>query len=153
MKKFILILSILFVLLSCKKTSTTNNDGIVEIREKMFIGQVNDVYINEKDYLGKTIKLEGLFMNEQGYDESDSEYYSLYAVYRYGPGGCCGYDGIVGFEVRWPEGKEDYYPENDSWVEATGIINKYDYNNIQVVYLDLISLNVLNKRGKEYVTQ
>lgn len=153
MKNWLFIVSISFLILNCSKPTpiNTDNKGTIEIKEKMFVGQVNDVYLNEKDYLGRTIKLEGMFMNEQWEDEDGS--YSLFAVYRYGPGGCCGYDGIVGFEVRWPFGKEEYYPKNDSWVEATGIINKYDYEDIQVVYMDLVSLKVLEERGKEYVIQ
>jgi zinc transport system permease protein len=34
--------------------------GVIEIGEKLFIAQTNDVYLNPEDYLGKRIKLEGL---------------------------------------------------------------------------------------------
>ncbi|MDR0455596.1 MAG: hypothetical protein LBH20_02800, partial [Treponema sp.] len=54
--------------------------GVVEIGEKMFIAQVNDIYLNAKDYMGKTIKLEGMFKCEDPYN----------FVVRYGFGGCCG---------------------------------------------------------------
>jgi len=121
--------------------------GVIEIKEKMFISQVNDVYLNPEDYLGKTIKLEGLFKMEQGYDKS----YCF--VLRYGPG-CCGYDGNVGFEVSWNKDKEKPYPGEDSWVEATGELKTYEedgYN--EFLYLDLVSLNVLDKRGQETVLQ
>jgi hypothetical protein len=33
------------------------NKGIIEIREKMFLAQVNDVYLNSEDYLGKQLNL------------------------------------------------------------------------------------------------
>ncbi|MDR0451845.1 MAG: hypothetical protein LBH15_02245, partial [Treponema sp.] len=71
---------------------------IVEIKEKMFIAQTNDVYLNPEDYMGKTIKLEGLFKTETGYDEQAAYCFVL----RYGPG-CCGFDGNAGFEVAWDE--------------------------------------------------
>jgi len=136
-------------LVSAKEKSPVSEKGIIEIKEKMFISQVNDVYLNKDDYLGKTIKLEGLFKMEQGYDKA----YCF--VLRYGPG-CCGYDGNVGFEVSWNKDKETEksYPGEDSWVEATGELKTYEedgYN--EFLYLDLVSLNVLDKRGQETVMQ
>ncbi|MDR2729571.1 MAG: hypothetical protein LBB81_01575 [Treponema sp.] len=124
-----------------------STNDVINIKEKMFISQVNDVYVNPEDYLGKTIKLEGIFKMEQGYDK-------LYCfVLRYGPG-CCGNDGNVGFEVAWDKEREKPYPGIDSWVEATGELKTYEEDeDYQYLYLDLVSLNVLNKRGMETVMQ
>jgi uncharacterized membrane protein YcgQ (UPF0703/DUF1980 family) len=120
---------------------------VIEIKDKLFISQVNYVYVNPEDYLGKTIKLEGIFKEERGNDKS----YCF--VLRYGPG-CCGYDGNVGFEVAWDKEKGKPYPVEDSWVEATGELKTYEEDGYsQYLYLDLISLNVLNKRGTETVMQ
>ena len=127
--------------------SVSSKKDVIEIKEKMFISQVNDIYLNKEDYLGKTIKLEGLFKMQQGYDKS----YCF--VLRYGPG-CCGYDGNVGFEVAWDDEKKNAYPGEDSWVEATGELKTYEEDGYtEFLYLDLISLNVLNKRGQETVLQ
>jgi uncharacterized membrane protein YcgQ (UPF0703/DUF1980 family) len=146
----VIITGILFLAISCVRSekNQNNKDGsIVEIREKMFIGQVYDVYLNPDDYLGKTLKLEGVFIREQ-YDDG---FYNM--VIRYGPGGCCGIDGLVGFEVAW-ENKDRQYPENDSWVEAIGELKFYKVEDLaQFMYIDLISLDVLDKRGEEYVNQ
>jgi len=125
----------------------TSTKDVIEIKEKMFISQVNDVYLNKDEYLGKKIKLEGIFLTEQGNDKS----YCF--VLRYGPG-CCGYDGNVGFEVAWDKGKNKQYPVNNSWVEATGELKTYEEDGYtDYLYLDLVSLNVLNNRGKETVIQ
>jgi uncharacterized membrane protein YcgQ (UPF0703/DUF1980 family) len=130
-----------------RNTTSVSNNNIIEIREKMFISQVNDVYLNADDYLGKTIKLEGIFKKEQGYEKS----YCF--VLRYGPG-CCGADGNVGFEIAWTNGKAKSYPAVDSWVEATGVLKTYEENGYsQYLYLDLSSLNVLSRRGAERVIQ
>jgi uncharacterized membrane protein YcgQ (UPF0703/DUF1980 family) len=124
-----------------------NSAGTVEIREKMFLAQINDVYLNPKAYLGKTIKLEGLFKQDRGYGKT----YSF--VIRYGPG-CCGNDGNAGFEVAWGTEKSKPYPKEDSWVEATGVLKSYEENGYSdYLYLDLSSLNVLSKRGAETVLQ
>ena len=136
-----------FLIIYNKRESPVSEKEVIEIKEKMFISQVNDVYLNPEDYLGKTIKLEGLFKIEQGYDKS----YCF--VLRYGPG-CCGYDGNVGFEVSWNKDKEKPYPGEDSWVEATGELKTYEEDGYaEFLYLDLVSLNVLDKRGQEKVMQ
>jgi uncharacterized membrane protein YcgQ (UPF0703/DUF1980 family) len=134
-------------LVLARRTAPVSEKGVIEIKEKMFISQVNDVYLNPEDYLGKTIKLEGLFKMDQGYDKS----YCF--VLRYGPG-CCGTDGNVGFEVAWNKEKEKPYPGEDSWVEATGELKTYEEDGYdKFLYLDLVSLNVLDKRGQETVMQ
>jgi putative membrane protein len=135
-------LVILFFVTSCTKKENTD---VVEIGEKMFIAQVNDIYLNSDDYLGKTIKLEGVFKQSNGEEP-------YYFVIRYGPG-CCGNDGLVGFEVAWDKEKAKPYPADDSWVEAEGVLKSYEEQGFQLSYIDLTSLNVLAKRGSETVTQ
>ncbi|GHT58003.1 hypothetical protein FACS1894109_11370 [Spirochaetia bacterium] len=120
---------------------------LIEIKEKMFLAQVNDVYLNQEDYLGKTIKLEGLFKLEQ-YEENDPAYCF---VLRYGPG-CCGSDGNAGFEVAWDEA-DKLYPNDDDWVEAVGVLKTYEEDGYPYLYLALSELTILDKRGAEYVTQ
>ncbi|MDR3160061.1 MAG: metal ABC transporter permease [Spirochaetaceae bacterium] len=116
---------------------------VVEIREKMFITQTNDVYLNPEDYMGKTIKLEGIFKTEAGYD------CSYCFVIRYGPG-CCGYDGSAGFEVAWGVPQRSY-PAEDAWVEAVGVLSNYEEDGFPYLYLSLSDLTVKDERGAEYV--
>jgi uncharacterized membrane protein YcgQ (UPF0703/DUF1980 family) len=120
-------------------------DGeVFEIREKMFVSQVNDIYLNAEDYLGKVISYEGIF-KEDAYPEMDAVYYY---VVRYGPG-CCGTDSNPGFEVIW----DGDYPKQDEWVEATGILEAYEEDGYQYLRLQLSSLEVMDVRGEEYVSQ
>jgi uncharacterized membrane protein YcgQ (UPF0703/DUF1980 family) len=133
------------------------NDGAaslptLEIKDKMFISQTNDVYLNPEDYMGRRIKLEGLFKTDK-YTGSDKDYCF---VIRYGPG-CCGNDGNVGFEVSWTDGKADkaadVYPNDDEWVEVVGVLDSYDEDGYPYIYLALESLTVKDERGKETVAQ
>jgi uncharacterized membrane protein YcgQ (UPF0703/DUF1980 family) len=123
-------------------------ENVIEIKEKMFIAQTNDVYLNPDEYLGKTIKLEGLFKT--------SQYYEMEAPYcfviRYGPG-CCGYDGTAGFEIAWEAEKAVPYPAEDEWVEAIGTLSTYIEDDYPYLYLSLSQLNILNTRGAEFVSQ
>ncbi|MDR0497089.1 MAG: metal ABC transporter permease, partial [Treponema sp.] len=60
--------------------------GVLEIRENMYMTQINEINLNYKDYLGRLIKLEGLF-KQLLYNENN-----YYYVVRLTPG-CCGDDG------------------------------------------------------------
>jgi zinc transport system permease protein len=125
------------------------DDAVIEIKEKMFIAQTNDVYLNPEDYMGKIIKLEGIFVSTQ-YEGREDPYCF---VIRYGPG-CCSNDGNAGFEVAWNmQEKKKAYPEMNAWVEAVGTLNAYEEDGYPYLYLALTSLNVLDKRGAEFVTQ
>ncbi len=127
-----------------KKSAKTGRDT-VEIREKMFIAQTNDIYINKDDYLGKTIKYEGIF--DQSTWRNNGKTYSF--VIRFGPGCCPGDNSAAGFEVLWDKA----YPKKNDWVEAVGVLEEYDDAGIPSLRLALTSLKVLTKRGKEKVTQ
>ncbi|MDR1957102.1 MAG: hypothetical protein LBQ30_09650 [Treponema sp.] len=123
------------------------NQGILEIKEKLFIAQTNDVYLNPEEYLGKTIKLEGIFQR-QSFSDTDPPYYF---VIRYGPG-CCGNDGNAGFEVMW-EQPDAVYPQDNDWVEAIGVLGSYEEDGYPYICINLSSLKTLETRGQEFVTQ
>jgi zinc transport system permease protein len=120
------------------------SDEVFEIREKMFVAQMNDIYINPADYLGKTIKYEGLFKNYTWERNGETYYY----VIRYGPG-CCGTDGDCGLEIVW----DGEYPAVDDWVECVGVLEEYEELGATYLRLGLTSLTVLDVRGAEYVEQ
>ena len=146
-------IAVLFFLTACSRSGETNTsqrsggqDRIMEIRDRMFIAQVNEVYLNASEYLGRAVRLEGVFTREHF---GDRDYHF---VIRYGPG-CCGDDGKVGFEVRWTGNQMQSYPEHDSWVDVLGVLRSYSDNNSTFLYLDLSSLTVLDRRGREFVNQ
>ncbi|MDR2425741.1 MAG: hypothetical protein LBD46_00920 [Endomicrobium sp.] len=117
---------------------------IIEIKERFFIAQTNEIYLNAQDYIGKTVKYEGIF----NVYESDINGKKRYFVIRYGPG-CCIFDATAGFEVYWNK----QYPNQNDWVEVVGVVEEYDEKGIKYLRLALNSLTVLQKRGKETVTR
>ena len=151
MKKLIFV-SILFALFIMGCSEKADDSGIVEIRENMFITQINDINLNYRSYLGRTIKLEGFFKHNFW------EEYNWFYVIRNAPG-CCGDDGEVGFEVSWnadylnPEAEQRGYPNPDEWVEAIGELKSYNFLGTNHIYLALSELNVLETRGAEFVTR
>jgi zinc transport system permease protein len=154
---FSLVCVLLLAACNNAKTGNANNTNsseaqveTIEIKEKMFIAQTNDVYLNPDEYLGKTIKLEGLFKLEQYTGSNDDHCFVL----RYGPG-CCGSDGNAGFEVAWDKesGIDKPYPAPDVWVEAVGTLKHYVEDGYPYLYLALSQLNALEERGAEFVSQ
>jgi uncharacterized membrane protein YcgQ (UPF0703/DUF1980 family) len=121
---------------------------VVEIKEKLFIAQINDVYLNPEDYFGKTIKYEGMF-TQYAWEENNMTYY---LVYRQSPG-CCGADGQAGFEVIWAEGSEQPYPSENDWCEVVGTLESYEELGEMYLHIVLDSLTVKSERGLEFVEQ
>ncbi|MDR0382389.1 MAG: hypothetical protein LBH50_00195 [Spirochaetaceae bacterium] len=119
---------------------------LIEIKEKMFITQLNDIYLNAEEYIGRRIKLEGLFKTD--YYTGSIEPYCF--VLRYGPG-CCVGDGTAALEVRWPNDGGTLYPVEDDWVEAVGVLDYYEEDGYPYLYVSLSSLTVLDERGAERV--
>ena len=144
-----MMITLILIVNSCFKnnnseTKTASQTETIEIRERMFATQINDIYLNAADYLGKTIKLEGIFMSGGNN--------TVFYVLRYAPDDCCGGRGYAGFEVRRSSLSAEL-PADDSWVEAAGILREYEAGLRKFLYLELTSLVVMDKRGSEFVTR
>jgi len=140
MKRLFISLAICLIMFSGCNSSVGDE---IEIKEKLFVAQTNDIYNNSKQYLGKTIKYEGIFVV---YDAPNGLTY--YSVIRYGPG-CCGFDYNPGFEVIW----DNDYPVQNDWVEVVGVLEEYKEAEKTYLHIVLTSLTVLTTRGAEYVLQ
>ena len=113
-------------------------DDVIEIKDKMFMTQVNDIYINMKNYKGKKIKLEGFIYKIQDFD----------FIMRRTPG-CCGNDGIIGLEIKW----NGEIPNADAWVSAQGVLEILDEGYGEQPVLNLTFLEEKQERGIEFVYQ
>lgn len=131
---------IFFSLTACGDKEEKSN--IIEIKERMFVQQCNDIYLNPDEYKDKIIKIEGM------YDEYDSftgdEKYSY--VVRYGPG-CCGDDGLVGFEFIY----DGDIPKVNDWIQVLGTLDTVDEGDYEYIVLKALEVNVLDVRGEEFV--
>ncbi len=121
----------------------SNAGAAIELTENMYVTYINEIYTNYDDYIGRTIKLEGMFTSEY-YEPTDTTYDY---VYRVGPG-CCGNDGsMCGFEFTW----EGELPQDDDWIEVTGVLDKYDLDGQTYLTLRARSVDVKAERGAETV--
>ncbi len=129
--------------LDAPASAAAPDSDVVELTEDMYVTYINEIYTNSEDYLGRTIKLEGMFAS--AYDESSGANYTY--VYRVGPG-CCGNDGsMCGFEFTW--GGE--MPENGDWIEVIGTLDEYEQNGVAYLTLRAKSVRKLDVRGAENV--
>ena len=127
-------------------TPSGGDDGdVVFIRDRFFMTETLHIIINSNEYLGRTIRYEGLFREFV----SPSTGNSFYAVIRTTPG-CCGDDGIIGFEVYMGDIKPF---EQDAWVEITGVLDMFESGGFEFPALRAVSIRELDVRGQEFVTQ
>lgn len=122
-----------------KVESDLNN--ILEVTDNFFIEQTNDMYYNLEDYLGKTIKIQGLISIYQ-----DSNGDICYAVVRNTPG-CCGADGLAGLDIRY----DGEYPELNTWVEVVGVMGKDIVYDSDIPAIQVTSLKE-TETGTTFVT-
>lgn len=120
------------------------DDGRIYIREKMFLAQINDIYINLHEYLGKEIYYEGFMLY---YDVEELNKTFNYVV-RNGPG-CCGNDAFIGFEILW----NGEMPEENEWLEVSGVLEEYEEDGMSYLRLRLNSLEILEERGIDTIYQ
>jgi len=145
MKKIMLVLAVLSNMLGGCQAS---NDK-VELNDRFFVAQTEEIYKNSEDYLGKTIKYEGILKVYDVYG-ADTKYYLVIRYVSYGLG-CCAVDttidASVGFCVKW----DKEYPSENDWVEAVGVLEEAEVNNKKYLRIALTSLKKLPTRGKEIV--
>ncbi|ROR23871.1 putative membrane protein [Mobilisporobacter senegalensis] len=121
-----------------------DNNEIIEITEKMFLTQINDIYYNFPDYEGRKIKVEGMYDSVESYLDGST----LHMVYRNGPG-CCGNDGWGGFYLNY----EGEYPAKNDWIQVIGTAQLVEMDGYPLLYLNVSELTVMEERGAEYVEQ
>ena len=128
-----------------QSTDFDPSDIDVDITENMYVTYINEIYINTEDYIGKILRIEGMF---QAYkDENTKKTY--YYVYRTGPG-CCGNDGsMCGFEFSW----DGDMPKDNDWIEVVGKLRSYEEDGYTYLTLDAKSVTVMDARGSETVYQ
>lgn len=118
-------------------------ENMITITEKMYVSWINEIYINPKSYIGKTIKIQSMYQA----DHLESTGTTYYYVYRVGPG-CCGNDGnMCGFEFI---GNTEGLSDND-WIEVTGVLTEYQENGVSYLTISAASVTKMETRGNEVV--
>lgn len=140
-KKFIICL--LVASLFCTSIASAKSTKIIELTDKFYVTYINDIFYNQDDYLGKTLRLQGAYMKAT-YNLGNSKKKQIDFVYRNGPG-CCGNDGAMcGFEF---ENTNKVTLKDDDWIEVTGVLETYEENGLSFLRLANCTVTVMKKRG------
>ena len=115
-----------------------NPEDIHIIGDRFFVTQIFEIVFNPEDFLGRTIRYEGMFLSV--YWPVTSEYFFLVAR----PGDdCCGPGDMVGLEVYLNDiPRVDEY----TWVEITGVLEEvYAEGHGPILQLNAISMVVVDE--------
>ena len=133
------------VLYSLSENEEYNAD--IVLKDKYFDTTIRDMNLNSSDYLGKTVEIEGLYFN--------NGYYSF--VGRYTTSNLCptcppGYS-FMEFHLNGTIDRE--FTNEGDWIKVIGtykVGNDESSNNEDYYYLDVLSLEVMNEKGNDTVS-
>ncbi|MBC3888216.1 energy transducer TonB [Acetobacterium paludosum] len=121
-----------------------NFNGKVDIvvGDNLYTTQINDWYTNFDQYEGKTVEIEGYYINK---------YAPCTFVGRYGPS--CPYcnGGYVSFEFYTQEDLSDLKPVQD-WIKVIGILRQGEDKTGVFKYIEVLSLEKMDEVGMSTVT-
>lgn len=145
--KLSLLLILLFSLLDftdviAMENLMAENREVLNVNEESFLTQVEEIYRNAEKFQGQLVNIQGFIYsckNNQG---------DFYYVVRKSPG-CCGNDGLTGFEII---GDIDY-PDDNQWVDVSGKITIDEDENGKYLYIKVDNIEEKNERGLEFVSK
>jgi len=139
--KIFLILLMLCFLFQKEALGTENPRTICYLKDRLFVQQVNDIYLNPENYRSKLIQIEGFFNSY-----IDENKIKRYVVFRK-TAGCCENDGSSGFEFVYKKGNINFKP--DEWIFVEGIVKERSSGEPNDVYLEATSVVKKDKGDKK----
>ncbi|MBE5958891.1 MAG: hypothetical protein E7254_08550 [Lachnospiraceae bacterium] len=101
---------------------------LTELSSAMVYGQVNDMIMNCDDYLGKTVRMKGVF---SAYEGEQKTYFACVVADALA---CC-QQGIE-FELKGKHKYPDDYPGVGEEITVVGTFDKYIEDGLTFIYLD-----------------
>jgi len=99
-----------------------DDEYIIEFTDYNFAMQIQEMQMFREEFLGRTIRYEGMFMYSFWEDET------IYFVAR-ADDGCCG---IYGFEVYLNDIPR---VEMETWVEVTGVLEEFYIEGVEQAFM------------------
>lgn len=122
------------------EAAVTANEDIIDLTQlssTMVYAEVYNITVNPEDYLGKTIKMRGLYYSDY-YAELDNQYHYVMIL---DATACC----PEGFEFIWSGGRSypDDYPDVETEIEVTGVFESYEEEGFTYYYIATDGITVL----------
>ncbi len=115
---------------------------IIEVKEELFIETLTTIDLFLDQFIGKRISLEGFVYRQD--DMTDKQFVlGRFAIQ------CCAADGSP-FGVLVEDDQAQRFA-TDSWIRATGIIEKTTFNDVEIIQLRLESYEPIPEPGAAYV--
>ena len=135
-------LLLLMLLLFCQYSMAQEKaKSFCLLKDRLFVQQVSDIYLNPQTYGDKIVQIEGFF--EKYMDFNNKERYGVFRK----TAGCCGDDGRAGFEFVYKKEKLKF--RQYEWIMVEAIVKGNTAND---VYLEAISVTKKDKgKAKEFV--
>lgn len=121
-----------------KNTNNSSKDKLI-LQDNYFITQLNDIYYNIEDYMGREIEIEGFPMSYQDYT----------FVGRYGPG-CCSGDKYAYIEYEY--NSDLSLTDEKDRIKVVGTIEQGNDGTSDYIYIKATSVEKMTKRGTDSVT-
>jgi len=138
--KFFLIF-LMFCFFFQKESVAEKPRAVCYLKDRLFIQQINDIYLNPNSYRDKTIQIEGFFGTYV--DENKIQRYTVFRK----TAGCCGDDGSAGFEFVYKKGKLNFKP--NEWIFVEGVVKENLGKGLNDIYLEATSVVKKDKGDKK----
>ena len=117
------------------------------LKDYYFDTTVNDMFYNHDDYEGKIIEVTGMYLTS-----GDYTFVGRYSTNSLCPTCPAGYS-VVEFQLQGEIDRE--LKEEEDWIKVVGTLevgNDVTSNYMDYTYLKVISLEIMNERGQDTVT-
>lgn len=113
------------------------------LKDNYFDTQIADININFDRYEGKTIQIEGMYFQNTPYT-----FVGRYSLSNLCPTCPTGYSY---FEYEWNGDEELKLEEEKDWIKVIGTLRKGN-DGVDYYYIDVASIEIMNERGNDTVT-
>lgn len=120
----------------------------IVVGDNMYDTQITDFNLNFKEYEGKTVEIEGMYMENK--NEVTNSKYTFVGRYSNVPSQCCP-QGYSYFEYEWKGDQTPRLVDEISWIKVTGTLKKGRDLYSEYIYIDANSIEVMNERGMDTV--
>lgn len=116
----------------------------IVIGDNYFDTQLSDITLNFNDYKDKIIEIEGMYLENTPYT----------FVGRYSTSNMCPYCpvGYSYFEYQWDIDNKPNLADKEDWIKVIGTLKQGTDGQYDYYYIDVLTLEVMNQKGKDTVS-
>lgn len=124
-------------------TNRKEKKAEIVFKDNYYDTQISEINLNFSNYEGKVVEIEGLYFENGDYT----------FIGRYSTSNICPYcpTGYSYFEYQWEGDKKPELIDSESWIKVIGTLKKGN-DGVEYYYIDADSIEVMNEKGQETVS-